>query len=105
MDVDRSVPVTLERVRDLGGRDHDVARGCLDLLIADREDHGALLHDEGLLVRVLVQAYAAAGLVMTQEERDAGAVLVAVEGLRVLPTRKVADSDYSHSMVPGGLDV
>ena len=68
-----------ELVRAAGRRDHDLTGPRLDRLAVDREVDPALVHDEGLLVRMAMQAWPAAGRRPCEEERDAGAVIGAFE--------------------------
>src|SRR5215211_8999794 len=65
-----------ELVRCAGRGDHDLSTGSLDGLVAHREGELALLHNEYLIVGVLVQIRSLTGDRVRKEKRD---VHVAVE--------------------------
>src|SRR5215213_5625885 len=82
-----------ELVRHAGRHHHDLAATRLDYVFSGSERNAALLHHEALLVGMPVQLRAASGRRFHHDERDAGAVSVALELACVLATRRVGHID------------
>src|SRR3712207_2670271 len=82
-----------ELVWHAGWHHHDLAAPRLYYVVSGREHGAALLHHEDLLVGMLVQLRAAPGRRVHHDERDAGAVSVALELVGVLATRRVGHVD------------
>jgi hypothetical protein len=84
-----------ELVRDTGRHHDDVPRPSLDRVSADDESHLSTQHDEDFLVGVAVKARTVALADVAEEDRDLGAVVVAVKDLRALAAGKFVDSDHT----------
>src|ERR687888_2175899 len=84
VDVDlaqRAVAGVDEPVRRVGRDDGDLARDELDLLVADRERPPPFLHDEDLLVGVLVEPWPLARRGIDEQETYAHAAVVVAHEL------------------------
>ena len=85
----RSLPTFLNNVWGVRADDGDVAGAGLELMPVDRDERPTAPHDPGLGVRMAVQVRPLARLVVDEEEGDAGAVLLPLEGQR--PARAAFD--------------
>ena len=85
-----------EAVRCVRGGDNDLTRADSAFLPAGDEQRLALLDDEDLLVRVLVEAWAATGWRLDEDDADARVVIVADQFAGERLGRKLCKPDDLH---------